>query len=72
MPKTFKIIYLITFISILTTEAYSQNVESVSFKDWFKYQGGLNLNSTAYTAVGMDNRRDPPLGVVFYYVENKK
>lgn len=59
MPKKFKIIYLITFISILTTKAYSQNVESVSFQDWFKYQGGLNLNSTAYNAVGMDNRRDP-------------
>ncbi|MDA3954944.1 MAG: hypothetical protein PF485_14955 [Bacteroidales bacterium] len=34
-------------------------MESISTEEWFKYKGGLNLNSTAYNAVGMDSRRDP-------------
>lgn len=59
MARKFKIIYIIITISLVAINTYAQNLESVSFDDWFKYKGGLNLNSTAYSAVGMESRRDP-------------
>jgi len=59
MIRISKKIYLVLFCCFIASAGLSQDMESVSLDDWFKYKGGLNLNSTAYNAVGMTNRRDP-------------
>lgn len=59
MIRKSKLICLVLFHCFITSVVFSQNIETVSFEDWFKYKGGLNFNSTAYSAVGMSNRRDP-------------
>ena len=53
------LIYLIALFNLFAVNTYSQNLESIGTEDWFKYKGGLSLNTTAYNSVGMDNRRDP-------------
>lgn len=52
------ILFVLVFLKI-DFSSFAQNIESISTDDWFKYKGGLNLNSTAYNSVGMENRRDP-------------
>lgn len=54
-----QLIYLIILFNLLAVNAVSQNLDELSTEDWFKYRGGLSLNTTAYSAVGMDNSRDP-------------
>ena len=56
-PK--QLIYFIILFNLLAVNAVSQNLDELTTEDWFKYRGGLSLNTTAYSAVGMDNSRDP-------------
>ena len=44
---------------LLIGETYAQDIANISKKDILKISGGIGLQTTAYTAIGMEANRDP-------------
>lgn len=58
MAKYFKMILPI-FCLLLANRLLSQNLEELGLKKGLKISGSMNLNTVAYLANGLENRREP-------------